>query len=289
MDGANSGSALVSRVIEYIEEHLSETTDLTAIAGGVYYSKYHLHRLFTKTVGMTIHDYTQRRRLTEAAQLLVFSDAPILDISFYAGYESQQAFSAIFKTLYKMPPNQFRKNALFYPLQLPIRLKSGFSLPCIIPAQWEIAFAGNRDIPCWMELVRLVIDGFPCLYEEEYIQVIRDYIRQRRALIVKDNDIAVGVLLFSYDTGSINFWGIHPLYRKRGVPGAMLGRMMSDFLKDHNEISITTYREGDRADIGHRKTLKTLGFEERELLTEFGYPTQKFGICRKEKERFPSV
>ena len=36
-------------------------------------------------------------------------------------------------------------------------------------ALWEISFASDEDIPGWMELVRLVIDGFPHLNEEEYI------------------------------------------------------------------------------------------------------------------------
>ena len=39
---------------------------------------------------------------------------------------------------------------------------------------------------------------------------------------------------------------------------------------------MTTYRSCDRADTGWRAILKKLGFEERELLTEFGYPTQHF-------------
>ena len=47
---------------------------------------------------------------------------------------------------------------------------------------------------------------------------------------------------------------------------------------------MTTYREGDKADTGHRKLLKHLGFAERELLIEFGYPTQRFVISPKEKE-----
>ena len=42
------------------------------ISGAVHYSKYHLHRVFSDTVGLTIHDYIQRRQLTEAAKLLVF-------------------------------------------------------------------------------------------------------------------------------------------------------------------------------------------------------------------------
>ena len=50
------------------------------------------------------------------------------------------------------------------------------------------------------------------------------------------------------------------------------------------EISMTTYREGDRADTGHRELLKNLGFAERELIIEYGYPTQCFTISPKEKE-----
>ena len=47
---------------------------------------------------------------------------------------------------------------------------------------------------------------------------------------------------------------------------------------------MTTYREGDRADTGHRALLKNLGFAEKELLIEYGYPTQRFAISPKEKE-----
>ena len=82
---------LITRVIAYIEAHLNEKLDLDTVASAVHYSKYHLHRMFTDTVGMTIHDYVRRRRLTEAAKLLVFSDLPILEVALAAGYESRQA------------------------------------------------------------------------------------------------------------------------------------------------------------------------------------------------------
>ncbi len=43
--------------IDYIESHLHEKLDLETVAGAVHYSKYHLHRMFTDTAGLTIHDY----------------------------------------------------------------------------------------------------------------------------------------------------------------------------------------------------------------------------------------
>lgn len=72
----------IETVIDYIESHLDEKLDLEKVSEAVHYSKYHLHRMFTNTVGMTIHDYVQRRQLTEAAKLLVFSSKPIIEIAF---------------------------------------------------------------------------------------------------------------------------------------------------------------------------------------------------------------
>ena len=71
----NQSVISIEAVIDYIESHLDGKLELETVAEAVHYSKYHLHRLFTETVGMTIHDYVQRRQLTEAAKLLVFSDA----------------------------------------------------------------------------------------------------------------------------------------------------------------------------------------------------------------------
>ena len=43
----------------------------------------------------------RRRQLTEAAKLLVFSKKPIIEIALMSDYESQQAFTDIFKAILK--------------------------------------------------------------------------------------------------------------------------------------------------------------------------------------------
>ena len=108
----------IDTVIEFVESHLDGKLDLDTVATAVHYSKYHLHRMFTETVGMTIHDYVSRRQLTEAAKLLVFSKRSIMEIALICGYESQQAFTSVFKAMYKMPPTEYRERGQFYPLQL---------------------------------------------------------------------------------------------------------------------------------------------------------------------------
>ena len=271
----------VIAAIDYIENHLSDKVDLELVAEAVHYSKYYLHRIFTKTVGLTVHDYVKRRQLTEAAKLLVFSDKPIIEIAFIAGYESQQAFSDIFKLMYKKSPGQYRNDEEFYPLQLKYILnKNPMALDQKIDLEKAIQFASMEDIPKWIELVRLVVDGFPCLEEKQYMEQLKDCIQKKQALILKDNDIAIGIMGITIATGSIDFLGIHPQYRKQGITQAFLKKAIS-LLITSDEISVTTFREGDKADTGYRNIFKNLGFAEAELLVEFGYPTQRF-VLQKE-------
>lgn len=274
----------VIAAIDYIESHLSEKVDLELVAGAVHYSKYYLHRIFTKTVGLTVHDYVKRRQLTEAAKLLIFSDKPILEIAFIAGYESQQAFTDIFKAMYKKSPGQYRDDEEFYPLQLKYILnKNPMILEQRVDWETDIQFATMEDIPKWLELVRLVVDGFPCLDETNYIEQLKESIIKKQALILKDDDIAIGIMGITTATGSIDFLGIHPQYKKQGIAQAFLKKAFS-LLIENNEITVTTFREGDKADTGHRDSLKRLGFAEAELLIEFGYPTQRFVLHKENLE-----
>lgn len=119
----------IAAAVEYIESHLDEKVDLKLVADAVHYSKYHLHRIFSGTVGLTIHNYTQRRRLTEAAKLLAFSEKPIMEIALEAGYESQQAFTGAFTAMYKQPPRRYREGERFYPLQLPFHPGENRTVP----------------------------------------------------------------------------------------------------------------------------------------------------------------
>ena len=274
----------IETAIDYIENHLDGKLELESVAQAVHYSKYHLHRMFASEVGMTIHDYVQRRQLTEAAKLLVFSSKSILEVALICGYESQQAFSSVFKAMYKMPPAEYRENGVFYPLQLRYSLHQHLSDRAFTKA--DIHFADETDIPAWMHLMRQVIDGYPVMDEEEYLRAMTTCIREKRALVLKDRGILIGAMAFSAYSGSIDYWGIHPQYRNRGIQKLFLDALMEDHLPGR-EVSMTTYREGDKADTGYRDALKQLGFAEKELLIEFGYPTQRFVFSGKDAEDMP--
>lgn len=109
---------VIQDVVDYIEDHLEDRLDLNSLSGKAGYSKYHLGRMFFNIVGFSLHTYIRRRRLTESARMLVFSERPVMDIALAAGYETQQSYTVGFKAVYKCSPQAFRKKREFYPLQL---------------------------------------------------------------------------------------------------------------------------------------------------------------------------
>jgi len=271
---AMNGSRIesISTAISYVEAHLNEKLDLDTVARASGYSKYHLHRMFKSTVGLTLHDYIQRRQLTEAAKLLVFSEKPVIEIALIAGYESQQAFTGVFKSMYKQTPAEYRKNGAFYPLQLEFTL--AMNPPAPNTFKQRISPAAPDDLPGWMDFIALVIGGFPCLEESSHLEQVRRHIEQKQALIMRDGSAIIGAAAFSRQDGSIDFLAVHPQYRLCGVTKAFLDFMVCNLFAGR-ELSITTFREGDKADTGQRAEYRRLGFAEAELITEFGYPAQR--------------
>ena len=258
---------MIGSALDFIEAHLEDDVTLEAVAQAAHYSKYHLHRAFSGALGTTLHQYARRRRLTEAARRLVNSRAPLCDLALAAGYRSQQAFTDAFRAMYKMPPAEYRRRRAFYPLQLPIRLYPQAPLSAIRPAQ-------ERDLPAWMSLLRQVVDGYPHLDEAEHLAWLKARMARGETLILSSGGRAVGAVGFRCDTGCVDYLGVHPQYRVPGLSAPLL-RAVRQRVPSQRELSLTTYRERDPADLGYRREWKRLGFLEGDLLMEFGYPTQR--------------
>ena len=117
---------VVQEVIDYIETNLEEELDLDHIAEKAGSSKFYLNRIFTEYTGITIHKYLQNRRLTVAAERLVKTDKPIIEIAYDAGYDTQQSFSYAFKQAYLYPPKVYRDMGVFLPVQKQISISYAY-------------------------------------------------------------------------------------------------------------------------------------------------------------------
>lgn len=267
-------SAVSETVVKHIEVHLSEPLSLAAIATSTHYSKFHLHRQFTSEAGLTVSEYIQRRRLTEAARRLVFTNRPILDIALEMGFGSQQAFSAAFKRMFKKTPRQYRLDKEFWPLQNKFELGRMCNVSNV-SNNLRVRFAKQSDKTQWLELLNQVVDGYPHLNEEEYKLYLNSAIDQREALVCEASGGLIGALTFSRAAGTIEFFGVLPPMRGRGVLKLLVSAVLDELPSSVTYLSTTIFREGDPTDIGWRDELLRIGFAGAELLEEFGYPTQR--------------
>ncbi|MCD7948535.1 MAG: helix-turn-helix transcriptional regulator [Oscillospiraceae bacterium] len=113
-------SEIVESTIQYIELQLKkneEALSLDGIADRIGYSKFYLNRIFQEQVGVTIHQYVLERRLSAAAEKLVYTDKAIIDIAYEAGYQSQQTFTNVFSNAYLCSPLKYRLGRRYTPLR----------------------------------------------------------------------------------------------------------------------------------------------------------------------------
>ncbi len=96
------------RVLVHIQAHLDETLELEKLAAVACFSPYHFHRIFKGMVGESVQEHVRRLRLERAASRLRLSSAPVTQIAFEAGYESHEAFTRSFHSLFGASPSQFR-------------------------------------------------------------------------------------------------------------------------------------------------------------------------------------
>lgn len=118
-------NVVVEKVVDYIEAHLDDELTLDKIADALNYSKFYVVRAFNEETGSTVYKYIQGRRLTLAAQTLVKTDQPIIEIAYRAHYDSQQAFTLAFKQVYECTPKIYR---------------SLFTFVCLVFQQYNYTF-----------------------------------------------------------------------------------------------------------------------------------------------------
>ncbi|MEO7371965.1 MAG: AraC family transcriptional regulator [Ilumatobacteraceae bacterium] len=88
-----------------IDRHFAESIDLDRVAAIAGFSKFHFHRLFTVTYGVTPARYLTRRRIERAQDLLRSTNLTVTEVCFAVGYASLGSFSTRFKELVGETPS----------------------------------------------------------------------------------------------------------------------------------------------------------------------------------------
>ncbi len=102
-------SDIIQRVMEYINNHLSDKISLNDISNYVNFSVSYLSRIFKEETGENISAYINRMRVEQAKVLLLNPKYSLLDIAAISGFEEQSYFNKVFKKLCGITPGKFRE------------------------------------------------------------------------------------------------------------------------------------------------------------------------------------
>lgn len=101
----------MQRVLEYIDRHLDDDLNLDVLSSVAAFSKFHFHRQFVATFGLSCHRYFQLARMKRASYQLAYRDAQsVTDIAMDAGYDAPDAFARAFRQRFGQSPSSFRKS-----------------------------------------------------------------------------------------------------------------------------------------------------------------------------------
>lgn len=111
-ENGNDDSALTNKlkgVLCYLDEHYTENISLDRLAEQFYISKYYLSREFKKEYGTTIIQYVLAKKITNAKELLRYSNSSIEEIARLCGIDDASYFNKVFKKMEGCTASEYRK------------------------------------------------------------------------------------------------------------------------------------------------------------------------------------
>ncbi|NJO88890.1 MAG: AraC family transcriptional regulator [Chloroflexia bacterium] len=101
----------INKVVDYIENNMSEQLSLQKISEVAHFSPFHFHRIFAAFTGETLNNFIKRKRIEKAARILIIDqEKSISEIAYECGYSSPSVFCRNFKDRFKLNANEFREN-----------------------------------------------------------------------------------------------------------------------------------------------------------------------------------
>jgi AraC family transcriptional regulator len=96
------------RVIDYINENLTEELTLTEIANVVQMNPHYFSRAFRDSTGIPPHRYVMNSRVERAKNLLTDEELPLVEIRLSVGFQNQSHFTTLFRKLTGVTPKAYR-------------------------------------------------------------------------------------------------------------------------------------------------------------------------------------
>ena len=101
---------LIHAAKELLATHFRQPLTLTQIAQSLFYSPYHLCRIFRQHTGMTIHAYLNQVRLRTSLEYVTQTNLSLTRIGHELGYSSHSHFTRAFRQVFGCAPSRLRQS-----------------------------------------------------------------------------------------------------------------------------------------------------------------------------------
>lgn len=99
----------IGSIVKYINENYGSISDIEEIANKFYISKYHLCRLFSKNLGVSIITYLNTIKIRKACEMIKDGKESITDIAMNCGFNSSSYFCKVFRAEKGVSPSEYKK------------------------------------------------------------------------------------------------------------------------------------------------------------------------------------
>lgn len=99
---------ILPQILQWIKIHITQNISLQNVAHEFNFSKEYLARYFKKRMGMSMQEYINYLRISNAKQFLCNSDLNVKEIAHELGFIDEKYFLKLFKKYENLTPKQFR-------------------------------------------------------------------------------------------------------------------------------------------------------------------------------------
>lgn len=104
--------AVISKIIEYLNDNIEEDINLEECARHFNYNANYLSRMFKKHFGKNYTDYVIEKKMERCKELLKTTDITVNELTERFGYSCPQNFIRVFKKYTLVTPGQYRKQMM---------------------------------------------------------------------------------------------------------------------------------------------------------------------------------